>query len=194
MTTPTHAIHNSWTPSNSECAASDELHWYAAYTCANHEKRVAQQLAERRVEQFLPLYESVRRWKDRRVRLELPLFSGYVFVRLALRDRLQVLAVPSVVNLVGFGGHAAPLADTEIETVRAATCCTTASLLDQGQTRQDSGRPAEGRRRNAGAAESVVPRGAGRGLDRASRFGRNRRCRHRTNFLSCGRNSGNSRT
>jgi len=119
MTTPTHAIHNSWTPSNSECAASDELHWYAAYTCANHEKRVAQQLAERRVEQFLPLYESVRRWKDRRVRLELPLFSGYVFVRLALRDRLQVLAVPSVVNLVGFGGHAAPLADTEIETVRA---------------------------------------------------------------------------
>ncbi len=43
-------------------------HWYAAYTCANHEKRVAQQLAEREVEHFLPLYVSVRRWKDRRVK------------------------------------------------------------------------------------------------------------------------------
>src|SRR5271157_5605311 len=78
-----------------------EPHWYAAYTCANHEKRVALQLERRSLECFLPLYESVRRWKDRRVRLELPLFPGYVFVRLALRDRLQVLQVPGVARLVG---------------------------------------------------------------------------------------------
>ena len=64
--------------------------WYAAYTRANHEKRVAEQLERRSTECFLPLYESVRRWKDRRVRLHLPLFPGYVFVRLALRDRLRV--------------------------------------------------------------------------------------------------------
>jgi transcription antitermination factor NusG len=119
MITLRNAIHHSWARPSDERAGYDELHWYAAYTCANHEKRVAQQLAERRVEQFLPLYQSVRRWKDRKVRLELPLFSGYVFVRLALRDRLRVLAVPSVVNLVGFCGHAAPLADAEIETFRA---------------------------------------------------------------------------
>ena len=41
--------------------------WYAAYTKANHEKRVAQQLEQRSVEHFLPLYESMRRWKDRRM-------------------------------------------------------------------------------------------------------------------------------
>jgi Transcription termination factor nusG len=58
-----------------------EPHWYAAYTCANHEKRVAAELGVREVEHFLPLYSSIRRWKDRRVTLNLPLFPGYVFVR-----------------------------------------------------------------------------------------------------------------
>jgi len=90
-------------------------HWYAAYTCAKHEKRVAAELGTREVEHFLPLYSSVRRWKDRRVQLEFPLFPGYVFVRLALRDRLRVLQIPSVVRLVGFNGLPAALPDTEME-------------------------------------------------------------------------------
>jgi len=94
-------------------------HWYAAYTCANHEKRVAAELQARAVEQFLPLYSSVRRWKDRRVNLELPLFPGYVFVRLALRDRLRVLQIPSVVRLVGFNGLPTALPDTEMEVLRS---------------------------------------------------------------------------
>jgi transcription antitermination factor NusG len=100
------------------CDSSPKL-WYAAYTCANHEKRVAQQLSVRSVEHFLPLYESVRRWKDRRVHLELPLFPGYVFVRMALRDRLQVLEIPSVARLVGFNGTPTPLPDGEIEALKA---------------------------------------------------------------------------
>jgi transcription antitermination factor NusG len=100
-----------------ECA---QPRWYAAYTSANHEKRVATQLEERAVEHFLPLYESVRRWKDRRMKLQLPLFPGYVFVRLVLRDRLQVLQIPSVVRLVGFSGIPVPLPDQEIESLRGA--------------------------------------------------------------------------
>lgn len=93
--------------------------WYAACTCANHEKCVAEQLSTRSVEHFLPLYESVRRWKDRRVHLRLPLFPGYVFVRLALRDRLRVLQIPSVARLVSFNGAPAALPDAEIETLKA---------------------------------------------------------------------------
>jgi transcription antitermination factor NusG len=95
-----------------------EPHWYAAYTCANHEKRVANEIEARGVEHCLPVYSSVRRWKDRRVNLELPLFPGYVFVRLALRDRLRVLQVPSVVRLVGFNGWPAALPDEEMEILR----------------------------------------------------------------------------
>ncbi len=96
-----------------------EQHWYAAYTRAQHEKRVAEQLDERGVEHFLPLYASVRRWKDRRVRLDLPLFPGYVFVRLAMFARLRVLQIPSVVCLVGFGGLLAALPDEDVEILRA---------------------------------------------------------------------------
>jgi len=95
-----------------------EERWYAAQTCANHEKRVLAQLSQRRVEAYVPLYASVRRWKDRRVCLELPLFPGYVFVRLALRERLRVLQTPSVVRLVGFGGQPAALPDQEIDALR----------------------------------------------------------------------------
>jgi len=95
-----------------------EERWYAAQTCANHEKHVLEQLSQRTVEAYLPLYASVRRWKDRRVRLELPLFPGYVFVRLALRDRLRALQTPSVVRLVGFGGQPAALPDQEIDALR----------------------------------------------------------------------------
>jgi transcription antitermination factor NusG len=93
-------------------------HWYAAYTRANHERRVADQLAEREVEHFVPEYESVRRWKDRRVCLAMPLFPGYVFVHLALRDRLRVLQVPGIARLVGFGGHPIPLPNEQIEGLR----------------------------------------------------------------------------
>jgi transcription antitermination factor NusG len=97
-----------------------EERWYAAYTSANHEKRVSEQLGMRRVEHFLPLYPSVRQWKDRRVKLDMPLFPGYVFVHMALRDRLPVLQVPGVACLVGFNGTPAALPEDEIERLRAS--------------------------------------------------------------------------
>jgi transcription antitermination factor NusG len=108
-------------PSNSAMTHTPVLgssQWYAAYTCTHHEKRVAQQLDERQVENFLPLYRSVRRWKDRRKELQLALFPSYVFVRMDIRDRLRVLQLPGIVNLVSFGGAPAPLLDGEIEALR----------------------------------------------------------------------------
>lgn len=114
-------IENAEHPSRFEALPScfTEQRWYAAYICANHEKRVATELQARCVEHFLPLYSSLRRWRDRRVTLELPLFPGYVFVRLVLRDRLRVLQVPSVVRLVGFNGLPAALPEEDMEIMRA---------------------------------------------------------------------------
>jgi len=97
-----------------------EARWYAAYTSANHEKRVAEQLGAREMEHFLPVYASVRRWRDRRVELKLPLFPGYVFVRMALAERLRVLQISGLARLVGFGGMPTALAEGEIETLRAS--------------------------------------------------------------------------
>ena len=62
-----------------------EGHWYALYTCPHHEKRVAEQIEQRSISCFLPVYRSVRRWKDRRKELELALFPGYVFVHIGLQ-------------------------------------------------------------------------------------------------------------
>jgi transcription antitermination factor NusG len=95
-----------------------EPRWYAVCTFSNHEKRVGEQLRERGVEHFLPLYASMRRWKDRRVQLQLPLFPGYIFVHLALRERLRVLDIPSVARLVGFSGLPVAIPDGEMEAMR----------------------------------------------------------------------------
>lgn len=92
--------------------------WYVAQTLARHEKRTADLLRRRDIENFLPLYESVRRWKDRRVRLQLPLFPGYIFVRMLFQERMRVLEIPSVVRFVGFGGSSSTLPDHELEALR----------------------------------------------------------------------------
>lgn len=92
--------------------------WYAVYTRANHEKSVACQLRLRSLESFLPLYERTSHWQDRRVKIQVPLFSGYVFVRMALEEKLRVLQTPGVVCLVGFSGVPVALSDTEMEALR----------------------------------------------------------------------------
>lgn len=99
-------------------SAVAQARWYAVYTCANHEKRVADQFATRCVEHFLPQYESLRRWKDRKVWLQLPLFPGYLFVHVALQERLRALQVPGVVQLVGFNGNPTPIPQEDIERIR----------------------------------------------------------------------------
>lgn len=98
--------------------ATAEARWYAVYTCANHEKRVAEQFSGRNMEHFLPEYETVRRWKDRKVRLQLPLFPGYLFVHMIGHQRLRVLQVPGVVQLVGFRGRPVALPDDNINRIR----------------------------------------------------------------------------
>lgn len=92
--------------------------WFAAYTRANHERTAADHLAQRAIAHFVPTYESVRVWKDRKKRLDLPLFPGYVFVRVPLEEKLRVLVVPGIVRLVGFDGRPLPVPDDEIATLR----------------------------------------------------------------------------
>jgi len=95
-----------------------ERQWFALCTCANHEKRVSAQLQARGIEHFLPLYRSVRRWTDRRVQLDLPLFPGYLFVHFARPARLRVLETPGVVRLVGFDGQPYALPESDIQALR----------------------------------------------------------------------------
>jgi transcription antitermination factor NusG len=92
--------------------------WYALYTSSRHEKVVAKQLEDRKIETFLPLYRTWHRWKDRKKQLDLPLFPGYVFVQMNSGNRADLLRVPGAAYLVSFLGKPAPVADAEIDILR----------------------------------------------------------------------------
>ena len=113
-----------------ECQASPLLHtveagallgkpqWYVAYTYPRHEKAVADQLQLRLVETFLPTYKHTSAWKDRRVKLDLPLFPGYVFTRLPVQDRLKVISAPGVIRMLCYRGTPVAVSDAEIDAIR----------------------------------------------------------------------------
>jgi len=93
--------------------------WYAVYTASNREKRVERHLRTKGVEVFLPLYTVTKRWKNRiRAKVDLPLFPGYLFARIALSERVRVLEVPSVVSIIGKGREPIPLSDVELDALR----------------------------------------------------------------------------
>ena len=93
--------------------------WFAVYTIPRHEKRLAEHFGVRQIEYFLPLYRTLRRWKDgSRITLELPLFPNYIFVRISRRERVRVLEVPGVLSIAGCGREPVPLPDGEIEALR----------------------------------------------------------------------------
>jgi len=100
---------------------SEDLRWYALHTRARHERVVEHRLREQGMETFLPVVQEVHRWSDRKKKVEVPLFSCYVFVRCALTpdDRTQVYRVDSVLGFVGSRGIGMPIPDEQIDGVRA---------------------------------------------------------------------------
>jgi transcription antitermination factor NusG len=100
----------------------EESHWYAIHTMARHEKRIAQQLQEKRVFTFLPLVQQIHRWSDRWSKVEVPLFSCYAFVRITqtAEERMNVLRTPGVHGFVGNERQGTPIPDQQIENIQKA--------------------------------------------------------------------------
>jgi transcription antitermination factor NusG len=100
--------------------ATEELRWYALHTRARHEKVVESRLREQGLETFLPTVPEIHRWSDRKKKVEVPLFSCYVFVRsrLSAEDRTLVHRIDSVLGFVGVHGAGMPIPDEQIESVR----------------------------------------------------------------------------
>jgi transcription antitermination factor NusG len=105
---------------NIERQLPDQPAWWAVYTQHQHEKTVAEVLAGKGFEVFLPLHESMRRWKDRQKVLSLPLFPCYVFVRGALSRRLQVVTTPGIHMVLSRGERIEVIPETEIDAIRRA--------------------------------------------------------------------------
>ncbi|MGD9901826.1 MAG: UpxY family transcription antiterminator [Vicinamibacterales bacterium] len=81
-----------------------DLQWYALWTRSRHEKSVLEQLEEKSIEAFLPSVAVWSRWKDRKKKIDRPLFPGYCFARFDIRERLPVVACKGVVQIVGIDG------------------------------------------------------------------------------------------
>jgi transcription termination/antitermination protein NusG len=97
---------------------SESPAWYAIWTRSRHEQVVREQLEQKGYEAFLPTVARWSRWKDRKKRIEWPLFPGYCFARFASAERLPILKCSGVVNIVSFDGEIAPIPEREIDGIR----------------------------------------------------------------------------
>ncbi len=98
--------------------AVTEMAWYAIWTRSRHEQVVREQLDRKQVEAFLPTVTRWSRWKDRKKKIDWPLFPGYCFARFDPRDKLSVLTCVGVVNIISFESELAAIPDVEINGIR----------------------------------------------------------------------------
>jgi transcription antitermination factor NusG len=97
-----------------------EIGWWAVYTRHQHEKTAAEIMTAKGCEVFLPLYSVIRRWKDRQMKLSVPLFPCYLFVRAQLSRRLQIISTPGVNMILRRGEQFAELTSEEIQMLQRA--------------------------------------------------------------------------
>lgn len=109
---PAHTAHSHWAPAH---AAPQ---WYAGRTRARAEKAVHRILQAQGVESYLPLVERERYWGDRRRRVSIPLFPGYLFLRFRRATISAVLGVPGLLDLVRDDGEPAVVRQEELDSVR----------------------------------------------------------------------------
>ncbi|NIU87849.1 MAG: UpxY family transcription antiterminator [Nitrosopumilaceae archaeon] len=105
-------------------SAISQKNWYAVYTIVRHEKAVYSSLLDKEIDSYLPIREVINRWKDRNKKVLLPLFPGYVFVNIDLRDKLAVLNTKGVVRILGVNGNPTPVPEQQVNSIK--------SLLESG--------------------------------------------------------------
>ncbi len=98
--------------------SADRTQWFAIWTRSRHEQVVREQLALKHIEAFLPTVTKWSRWKDRKKKIDWPLFPGYCFARFDPADPLPVLKCTGVVNIISFDGKPAAIPEVEIDSIR----------------------------------------------------------------------------
>ncbi len=90
-------------PSSSIQESLGFRNWYAIYVRSRHEKCVYDELLQKNIESSLPLMKITRQWSDRKKKVDVPLFRGYLFVKIDLtEEKLTVLATSGIIKFVTF--------------------------------------------------------------------------------------------
>ncbi len=119
--------------------SSSENKWFAIQTRYRFENKIAAQLQSKGIETFLPLLNETHHWSDRQKTISLPLFSGYVFVRLPSSTvlRMNALRTEGVIGFVSVHGNASPIPSRQIEDLRRLLAqklpCALRAFLKVGQ-------------------------------------------------------------
>ena len=92
--------------------------WYAIWTRSRHEQTVREQLQQKGFEAFLPTVPKWSRWKDRKKKIDWPLFPGYCFARFNVKERLPILKCTGVVTIISVQGEPAAIPEHEIDGIR----------------------------------------------------------------------------
>jgi transcription antitermination factor NusG len=99
-------------------AKSSELKWYVVYTRPNSERKVASSITEMGIESYLPMHKVVRQWSDRKKKMEVPLFTGYVFVKVDDVRRVVLFSIQELVKFVSIDKKPVVVRETEILTIK----------------------------------------------------------------------------
>jgi transcriptional antiterminator NusG len=92
--------------------------WFAIWTRSRHEHVVREQIERKHLDAFLPTITRWSHWKDRKKKIDWPLFPGYCFARFEQNEALSILKCTGVVNIVSVEGKPAPIPEHEIEGIR----------------------------------------------------------------------------
>ena len=98
-----------------------ERKWFALQTKPRNELLVSKQIENKEIEFFLPLIEKIRIWSDRKKKIKVPLFSGYVFVHATEKERLHAISNTSgAIKYIFYENRPAVISDREIEIIKNA--------------------------------------------------------------------------
>ncbi|MBS3912926.1 MAG: UpxY family transcription antiterminator [Bacteroidetes bacterium] len=93
--------------------------WKVIYVASRFEKKVASFLEKEGYTYYLPLIEKIRVWSDRKKKVLMPLFNGYVFVQPKERERDKILQFPGVVKFLRYNGVDAFVTEKELELIQS---------------------------------------------------------------------------
>ena len=106
------------TPLQNGAANHTTAAWYPLQTRYQCEKKVDAALRDRGIESFAPMQLVARRWSDRTKMVDSPLFPGYIFVHLPYAERVKVLSLPNVVDILGSKNAPSIVSAEEIDCIK----------------------------------------------------------------------------
>jgi len=96
-----------------------EKKWMVIYTKSRAEKKVEERLIQEGIEAYCPTYTTIKQWSDRKKKIEVPLLSSYVFVRIEEFERQKVMSITGVSNFVYWQGKPAVIREKEINILKS---------------------------------------------------------------------------